>query len=231
MSHEHFRQHLRNALEASKPSVEPIAKPLSVNLPSWENIEAILAEVQERNNIVTRLDAQLPIKDYLEILRTEVAPKHKLLRFGATGGKVAYAFTYHEEKQKIHVADKRRMKKTRTIYARGGSAEIPSDYPIPYKEPIFKGLIVSDVLGVVLDSNGDVQIDSEKCVKLNNFALKNYLDSVTNTTKLDNVGFTQSFNPIDWKFYYLPKISVTNPEGLAKFTQALTDVYVNLKTK
>lgn len=231
MSYEDFRQQLANALEAAKPPVKPITKPQPTDATSWENIEGILAEVQERNNTVTKLDAQLPIRDYLEILRSEIAPKHKLLRHDRGIGKIAYSFIYHQEKQKIHVADQHRQKKTRTIYARGGSAEIPSDYSIPYKEPIFKKLAVSDVLGVILDDNGDVQIDSEKCVKLNSSVLKSFWDGLTATSKVENIDFTENFNPLDWNFSYKPKMSVVTSDGLTKFTQALTSIYVDLKSK
>lgn len=55
----------------------------------------------QRNQAVLDLDAQLPIQQYLEILKDKIEPKERVERWGPEAGVIAYAFSYGLRIKKI----------------------------------------------------------------------------------------------------------------------------------
>lgn len=222
--------------------------------------QVILKKVEElaeeaRDKGVLQLESTLPIRSYLETLKSKISPNEKLTLWGPWKGQIAYSFAYDREKnKKIHVVDKVVEKET-TVRAiiRGQSRghgftleqnERRTIYP---KTPIYKYVDVATILCVVLDSTGNVRVGTKNLLEvpsqyegLFKGRLGRSLDHLEELAKEwhRNISFnladeyrsyTRIPNPIFWPQREVG-IDINTPEGMKQFTQALTDFYVGLKT-
>lgn len=174
-------------------------------------------KTKKKNQEVFQLDSQLPVRQYLEVLRDKIMPMRQIKRYGPKDGKIAYGLVYGVRAQ-FEPTGKSHTKKERietVISGRGFSSTVMMNKE---KEVANVGLrMVHNVLGVVLDNSGFLKLSKQRCAKA--------------------PGFEKSKNPLKWragrgevgvgKLNFV--ISMTSPDGFQQFEQALTDFYVGLK--
>ncbi|MFH0942714.1 MAG: hypothetical protein V1810_00925 [Candidatus Beckwithbacteria bacterium] len=171
---------------------------------------------KKKNEEVFQLASQFPIKQYLEVLRDKVAPMRQVRSYGPKNGKIAYALTYKARVQ-LEATGKSHTKIERVerwVSGRGFSTimKFNEEREIANVGP----RMVRDVLGVVFDDSGLLQLTQQQCAKA--------------------PAFEKSINPLTWgrhggrkEIRKFNTISITSPEGLQQFAQALVDFYVGLK--
>ena len=186
--------------------------------------QQIAAETAEKqiNQAVLKLDLQLSIKEYLEALRDQIAPKQKINKWGPDDGKIAYALVYQVKLRKVETSFHIEFSGEPGL-GHGGSRDPVLDYG--WRR-------IKSVIGIQLNKYGDVSVEKNQCTNfssfydsdLNPFSWKEYF----NVSWSDNGNYFRTIR--SRKDSILGKYNITSPDGLQQFTQALTDFYVGLKS-
>jgi len=152
---EEFSQHLEKALAQRQRAEQEVvlAKTISLQQQEAERQERSSKEELEerqRNQAVLELDAQLPIRQYLETLRDKIVPEQEVKKWGPSKGGIAYTFVFNEEEREIVIDTK----------CWPGGGRTPETYQ-SFKE-IRK---TYDVLGLVLESSGYAKLGIWQCAE------------------------------------------------------------------
>jgi len=232
-----FSRHLDNSL-ANKQGGDRLAAEAETLARKQQAIESraraeqqkavVRSEEDRKNQAALELESQLPIRQYLETIRSKMAPKQKILRRGPKDGKIGYSLIYGS---KIKVVDFIELSRGWVGGHSGKGGSDPGRLVIHY---LRVPAAVKDVLGVGLSSEGLAYIWNKKV-------------SI-------GLGYEPSINPLDWKEFSYKRTRKTNNElileyndgtaekggvntffintedGLQGFAQTLTDFYVGLKT-
>lgn len=201
---EDFRRRLNEALVGRQKAVqEEVAAEEAHQQKAVARVQEeenkLQGEKEARNQMVTELDVQLPIQQYLETLRDQIAPKQEVHAWRAKDGKMPYALVYSTKIRKVLVEYK------------SGSAPGPRGCPGTADIRKFGLRVARDVLGVVLNWDGQLLIQNERIV---------------NNSYYENDIYPLYWGCFSWERAWDKSFSITSPGGLQQFAQALTEFYV-----
>lgn len=209
---EDFRRQLSEVLaakqkaEAEAAATERLRQQQGTAQAREERTQARATEKQ-RNQAVLELDSQLPIGEYLEVLKNKIAPLEYVRKFGPKKGKIGYSFIYGGGVRSLGT-----FSETSIAGDRCGNT-----HAYTVKESVIR--IARDVVGLTLNYLGTIRIAKRTCII--------GLTSIRN--KNGYVLHPNSINPSNWNVDF-SNFDVTSPEGLQKFAQGLTDFYVGFKS-
>lgn len=203
---EEFSQQLEKALAGKQKAEQEAAAAKTLRrqqqeVERQERTSKEELEERQRNQAVLELDAQLPIRQYLETLRDKIAPEQEVKKWGPNKGGIAYTFVFNEEEREIVIDTKRWP----------GGGRTPETYQ-SFKET----RKTHDVLGLVLDSSSYAKLGIWQCAEKGEKEGKYY---------------PESENPWDFRRNYsmLAKergFMLSNIKERVRFVRALTDFYL-----
>jgi len=211
---EDFRRQLNQSLARKRQDDQATATKESgrkQRAKKTENQLKTSREIEERqkNQVVLRLDSQLPIREYLNVLKNKIVPLEYIRRFGPNKGDLAYGFIYGGGIRKIVISSQ-----TSSVSGRHGI----NSHTHTVTESVTR--MARDVVGVILNHEGFIDFVRAECV-VDLSPIKNH-----------NGGLIcpNSINPLRWSGKSFATVNINSEGGLQRFTQTLTDFYVGLKT-
>jgi len=201
-----------------------------------QQLETEVAE-RQKNQTVVELDSQLPIRQYLWVLKDLIAPNQPLMKWGPSQGIIAYTLVYKEEEKETPVDTYRTID-------RQAQARNPRQDPHVILEA-WEPRTVRNILGVALNNFSEVKLCIRACAKNSKFnpESENPFDWLEEKDgRISRFGFDYGYGVgrdrtglpltkkmLGWaikdKDFLLSSI-----EGSKQFMQALTEFYVGLKT-
>ena len=170
---------------------------------------------RQNNQTVLTLDSQLPIREYLEVLKNKIVPLEYVRKNGPKNGRMAYSFIYSSGLKIISKPESEGMTGgfRNYYYKQGHRFGLRVDREILVVEINYKKILS---IGVVTRSIG-----VETNTGLNGASPLEYSFPEIKT---------EGINPLDREPNYKNSFNVNSEEGVQKFAQALTEFYVGLKT-
>lgn len=184
------------------------------------------AKEKERNQAILELDSQLPIRQFLEILRDKIAPKkylggfigpkQPLQKFGPKNGGIAYGLVYKDAWESVVVGHHTVIGQSHNV---GHGA-----YADAFEVNEYATTRVRYVLGVALTTwSGPVMSPEEDRKRMK-----------ICTNKVSKYAGYNDMNPLSWPqnntIQDIFDVFVKQHEAAQQLAQALTEFYVGLKT-
>lgn len=185
-------------------------------------------EEKQKNQHTLDFASQIPVKEYLEIVKDKIAPKQKIQEWGPDNGKIAYSLAYNKRWSLIDVSSHKIMISSGTSNKGGGSPPVWGTQT----ETGFR--LVEKIIAAKISEDGTAGLFHKICA--NSYFYEKDRNPL-NWAYGHQVQYTEGFGYYakkrtvwEWDKGVLLKVNINSSEGTAQFIQKLADFYVSLKS-
>lgn len=237
---EDFRRRLNTSIENKKKTDQEklraekaaaLERQTRENEDQWRQRDKTLArqkEEKQKNQYTLEFASQFPIKEYLKIIKDEIAPKQKIQEWGPDNGEIAYSLAYNKRWSLIDVSSHKIMISPGTSNKGGGSPSVWGSRT----ETSFR--LVEKILAARINNDGTAGLFHEICANSDFYEKdRNPLNWAYGHQRQYTEGFgyyAKKRTVWEWNKGVLLKVNINSSEGAAQFIQKLADFYVSLKS-
>jgi len=226
---ESFPNRLKAALvkkeEEERLAAQPVEEETKDTAAIIEEQKRINEEAKQKNRVVSKLDSQLPIVEYMEDLRVELGLKEAVKKWDPDHGKIAYSLVYHTGERKLWVsAQVKDIPKADAPQGSDTSSVTILNHELRQTQ---------EVLGLVLDHKGLAEIYSQTCAKKSDYHPEStnplawlahkHVEQPTPVRRKEGT-FDYLLNPSSRKFLGLPDPGFTPPPPQPPLRDSMNDV-------